>query len=67
MRLVNVGIGVFGALLTLGTVVAGAAVWLLFTNPVTIADAVNDGEISPLVQDLARAIFEALRGLLRYL
>jgi hypothetical protein len=67
MRLRNIGFGVVGAIITLGSVVAGATVWLVFTNPVTIANAVNDGEISPFVQDLARVIYEALRGLLRYL
>jgi len=67
MRLLNIGFGVVGAIITLGSVVTGATVWLLFTNPVTIANAVNDGEISPFVQDLARVIFEALQGLLRYL
>ena len=67
MRLRNIGFSVVGAIITLGSVVAGATVWLLFTNPVTIANAVNDGEISPFVQDLARVIFEALQGLLRYL
>jgi hypothetical protein len=67
MRLRNIGFGVVGAIITLGSVVAVATVWLLFTNPVTIANAVNDGEVSPFVQDLARVIYEALRGLLRYL
>ena len=67
MRLRNIGFGVVGAIITLGSVVAGATVWILFTNPVTIANAVNEGEISPFVQDLARVIYEALRGLLRYL
>jgi hypothetical protein len=67
MRLRNVGLGVIGALVVLGAVVAGATVWLLLTNPVTIANAVNDGEISPFMQDLARVIFDALRGLLKYL
>ncbi len=67
MRLRNVGFGVIGALVALGAVAAGATVWLLLTNPVTIANAVNDGEISPFMEDLARVIFDALRGLLRYL
>jgi hypothetical protein len=67
VRLRHIGFSVFGALVTVGTVVAGATVWLFLTNPVTIANAVNDGDVSPFVQDLARVIFEALRGLLRYL
>ena len=67
MRLRNVGASVFGALVAVGFVVAGSTVWLLLTNPVTIANAVNEGEISPFVRDLAKVLFDALRGLLRYL
>ena len=28
---------------------AGATIWLLLTDPVTVADAVQSGEVSPLV------------------
>jgi hypothetical protein len=37
------------------------------TDPVTVASAVEDGEISPLVQRLADVIYEAIAGLLAYL
>ena len=67
MRLRHVGASVFGAVVTAGFIVTGATIWLLFTNPVTIANAVNEGEISPFVRDLARVLLEALRGLLKYL
>ena len=48
-------------------VVAGATIWLLLTDPVNVANAVNEGEISPLVRQLAQVIFSALAGLLEYL
>jgi hypothetical protein len=48
-------------------VLAVATVWLFLTNPVTVANAVNEGDVSPLVRDLAQALVAALRGLLRYL
>lgn len=48
-------------------VIAGATVWLLLTDPVTVAESVDAGEVSPLVRSLASAIYEALRGLLKYL
>jgi hypothetical protein len=32
-----------------------------------VANAVNEGDVSPLVRDLAQALVNALRGLLRYL
>ena len=52
---------------TIAAVIAGAAIWLLVTDPVTVATAVEEGEISPLAIRLAEVIFEALAGLLRYL
>jgi hypothetical protein len=48
-------------------VVAGATIWLLLTDPVTVANAVDSGEISPLVLSLADIIYNALVGLLDYL
>lgn len=51
----------------LAAVIAGATIWLLLTDPVTVADAVEEGEVSPLVRQLAQVIFNALAGLLDYL
>ena len=51
----------------LAAVVAGATIWLLLTDPVTVANAVDEGEISPLVRQLAQVIYTALAGLLDYL
>jgi hypothetical protein len=48
-------------------IVAGATIWLLLTDPVTVANAVDEGEISPLVRQLAQVIYSALVGLLDYL
>jgi hypothetical protein len=48
-------------------VIAGATIWLLLTDPVTVANAVDEGEISPLVRQLAQVIYSALLGLLDYL
>jgi hypothetical protein len=57
-------VGIVGVL---ALVIAGATVWLLLTDPVTVAESVDAGEVSPLVRSLAGAIYEALRGLLKYL
>lgn len=57
-------VGIVGIL---AIVIAGATVWLLLTDPVTVAESVDTGEVSPLVRSLAGAIYEALRGLLKYL
>jgi hypothetical protein len=57
-------VGIVGVL---AVVMAGATIWLLLTDPVTVAESVDSGEVSPLVQSLAGAILDALRGLLKYL
>jgi len=51
----------------LATIVAGATIWLVLTDPVTVATALDEGEISPLVRQLAEVIYNALSGLLDYL
>ena len=67
MRLPRLGVNLFGLIAIVIVVLAAATVWLLLTSPVTVATAVNDGEISPLVRELARVLLDALAGLLKYL
>jgi len=67
MRLQRLGVGVFGAVVIVSLILAGATVWLFLTNPVTVATAVSEGDVSPFVRNLARVIFDALQGLLKYL
>lgn len=54
-------IGLFAA------VIAGATVWLLLTDPVTVAESMDSGEVTPLVQSLASSIYDALVRLMHYL
>ena len=51
----------------IAAIVAAAAIWLMLTDPVTLANAVDTGEISPLVRQLAEVIYKAISGLLDYL
>ena len=60
-------VSLFGAVAVISAILAAATIWLFLTDPVTVATAVNDGEITPLVRDLAQVLLDALRGLLRYL
>jgi hypothetical protein len=48
-------------------VIAGATVWLLLTDPVTVAESMDSGEVTPLVQSLAGSIYDAIVNLLKYL
>lgn len=54
-------VGIFAA------IVAGATVWLVLTDPVTVAESMDSGEVSPLVSSLAGSIYDAIVRLLRYL
>jgi hypothetical protein len=67
MSFQRVGISVAGAVVLIVTIVALATVWLYFTNPITVVNAVNEGDVTPLVRDLARVLLDALQGLLKYL
>ena len=65
--LATLSVSVVGIVGVLAVVIAGATIWLLLTDPVTVAESVDSGEVSPLIRSLAGAIYEALRGLLKYL
>jgi hypothetical protein len=60
-------LSLFGMVAVVAAVLASATIWLVLTDPVTVANSVNQGDVSPLVRELATAVFEALKGLLKYL
>jgi hypothetical protein len=67
MRLQRLSVSLFACLALVSIVLAAATIWLFLTNPVTVANAVNEGEISPLVRSLADFLYQAFAGLLKYL
>ena len=67
MSLQRVGVSVFSLIALVSIVLAAATIWLFVTNPVTVATAVNEGEISPLVRSLADVLLQAFGGILKYL
>jgi hypothetical protein len=46
---------------------AAMTIWLLLTQPLTVANAVNTRDLTPLVQAIAGALFTALAAVIRYL
>jgi len=56
-----------GLIASFSALIAGAIIWLVVTDPVTVASAVEGGEVSPLVRRLAEVLYNALSGLLAYL
>jgi hypothetical protein len=67
MRLARLSVSLFGTLAVLSAMFAAATIWLLLTDPVTVADAVDTGQVSPLVKELATVLYGAFAGLLKYL
>ena len=67
MQLARVSLSLSAAIAVISAVVAGAVIWLMLTNPVTVADAVNDGAVTPFVRQLASVLYQAFSGLLKYL
>ncbi|HEX2445391.1 MAG TPA: hypothetical protein VHJ77_15710 [Vicinamibacterales bacterium] len=67
MSLTRLSLSLFGVVGVVAAALAGATIWLLLTDPVTVADAVAEGEVSPLVRELASVIYDAFQGLLKYL
>ncbi|MBL8142485.1 MAG: hypothetical protein JNM38_15310 [Acidobacteria bacterium] len=67
MSLARLGLSVAGVAAVIAVTLAAAIVWLLLTDPVTVADAMNDGEVTPFVRAVAGVLYGALRGVLKYL
>ncbi len=67
MRLGDVGVSMVGTVAIVSLVLAVASVWLLLTDPVTVATVVTGGEVSPFLRDLLAVIVAMLRDLLEFL
>ena len=67
MSLVRIGMSVAGVVGLLAAALAGATIWLLLTDPVTVADAVSEQDVTPFVRQLADVLYQAILQLARYL
>lgn len=67
MSMQRVGFSVVGAIVLVAAVLAAATAWLFLTSPVTVANSVTEGDVTPFIRDLAVVLLNALEGLLRYL
>ena len=63
----RIGASLFTLIAIVSIALAAATIWLFLTNPVTVATALNEGDVSPLVRNLAQVLLQALSGLLKYL
>ena len=67
MSLARLSLSLFGSVAVLSAVMAVATIWLLLTDPVTVADAIEQGQVSPLVRALAGVLYDAFQGILKFL
>jgi hypothetical protein len=67
MSLVRISMGIVGVVGLVAGTLAGATIWLLLTDPVTVADAVSEQDVTPFVRQLVDVLFQAIRQLARYL
>jgi hypothetical protein len=56
-----------GAAAAFSAVMAGSTIWLLLTEPATVARAMTNGVVTPLVRTVADLLIETVRRLLTYL
>ena len=63
----RISVSLFTVVAVISVVLAAAVIWLFLTQPVTVANAVNEGEVSPLVRSMGTVIYNALAGILKYL
>jgi len=67
MRSSRLSVSLSAGIALVAAIFAAALIWLLLSDPVTVADAVNEGTVTPLLVELANVIYNALLGLLDYL
>ncbi len=67
MDLQKASVSLFSCIAVISIILAAATIWLFLTNPVTVATSVNEGDVTPLVKQLAEVLYQALSGLLKYL
>ncbi len=67
MDVQKISVSLFTCIAVVSIVLAAATIWLFITNPVTVATSVNEGDVTPLVRQLAQVLYQALAGLLKYL
>ena len=60
-------LSLLGTIAVVSAVLAVATIWLVLTDPVTVAHSVDQGDVTPLVRELASSLLEAIKGLLKYL
>ena len=67
MRSSRLSVSLSAGVAVIAAIFAAALIWLLLSDPVTVADAVETGEIAPLFQELMAVLYQAVLTLLDYM
>lgn len=67
MSISSIGMSLAAVIAVACAVLAGATIWLLLSDPVTVTGALHDGTVTPIVRALAQAVVDAFRSLLAFL
>ncbi|HEX6323345.1 MAG TPA: hypothetical protein VFZ36_06435 [Vicinamibacterales bacterium] len=67
MSLARLSLSFVGVMGVLAATIAAALIWLLITDPVSVAETASTGDVSPILNALGTAIYDALKGVLGYL
>jgi hypothetical protein len=67
MNLARWSVSLVAVIGLLAATIAGAAIWLIVSDPVNVANAVSTGDVRPIMQAIGAVIFDALKGLFKYL
>ena len=67
MSLAQRSLSLAGIIGILTAVFAGGLIYLLVTQPVRTAENIAQGEVSPIVKAVAGVLYDALRGILKFL
>jgi hypothetical protein len=67
MRSSRLSVSLSAGIAVIAAIFAGALIWVLLSDPITVADAVETGDVGPLFSALASVIYQAFLNLLDYL
>jgi hypothetical protein len=67
MSLIRLSLSFVGVMGVLAATIAAALIWLLITDPVSVAETVSTGDVSPIVRALGSLIYDSLKDIIGYL
>ena len=67
MSLTRLSLSFVGVVGVLAATIAASLIWLLIAEPVSVAETMSTGDVSPIVRALGNAIYDALKDVLGYL